>query len=107
LSACRAISSRPERFAGSQPEISGAAGIHHHELKQPLGVLKGYLIMLQDETLGKINTDMQREAILEMRNSVNMLNDMIMKYLQLSKIEAGRLVVEKKRFNLYEEPSSR
>jgi len=38
---------------------------------------------------------MQREAILEMRNSVNLLNDMIMKYLQLSKIEAGKLVVEK------------
>ena len=78
-------------------------GFTTHELKQPLGVLKGYLIMLQDETLGKINTEKQREAILEMRNSVNMLNDMIMKYLQLSKIEAGRLVVEKKRFNLYEE----
>jgi two-component system NtrC family sensor kinase len=78
-------------------------GFTTHELKQPLGVLKGYLIMLQDETLGKLNTDKQREAILEMRNSVNMLNDMIMKYLQLSKIEAGKLVVEKRRFNLFAE----
>ncbi len=78
-------------------------GFTTHELKQPLGVLKGYLIMLQDETLGKLSTDKQREAILEMRNSVNMLNDMIMKYLQLSKIEAGKLVVEKRRFRLFDE----
>ena len=81
----------------------GLLGFTTHELKQPLGVLKGYLIMLQDETLGRLNTEMQREAILEMRNSVNLLNDMIMKYLQLSKIEAGKLVVEKKRFNLFAE----
>jgi two-component system NtrC family sensor kinase len=78
-------------------------GFTTHELKQPLGVLKGYLIMLQDETLGALTTASQREAILEMRNSVNMLNDMIMKYLQLSKIEAGKLVVEKRRFNLFSE----
>jgi two-component system NtrC family sensor kinase len=32
-------------------------GFTTHELKQPLGVLKGYLIMLQDETLGKLSTD--------------------------------------------------
>ncbi len=78
-------------------------GFTTHELKQPLGVLKGYLIMLQDETLGALTTARQREALLEMRNSVNMLNDMIMKYLQLSKIEAGKLVVEKRRFNLFTE----
>lgn len=81
----------------------GLLGFTTHELKQPLGVLKGYLIMLQDETLGRLTTETQREAILEMRNSVNLLNDMIMKYLQLSKIEAGKLIVEKKRFNLFEE----
>jgi signal transduction histidine kinase len=74
-----------------------------HELKQPLGVLKGYLIMLQDETLGKLSTTLQKEAILEMRSNVNTLNDMIQKYLQLTKIEAGKLIVEKKRINLFEE----
>jgi len=81
----------------------GLLGFTTHELKQPLGVLKGYLIMLQGETLGKLSTDLQREALLEMRSSVNTLNDMIQKYLQLSKIEAGQLVVEKKRINIFKE----
>jgi two-component system NtrC family sensor kinase len=74
-----------------------------HELKQPLGVLRGYLIMLQDETLGKLSTALQKEALLEMRSNVNTLNDMIQKYLQLTKIEAGQLVIEKKRINLFKE----
>ena len=81
----------------------GLLGFTTHELKQPLGVLKGYLIMLQGETLGKLSTDLQREALLEMRSSVNTLNDMIQKYLQLSKIEAGQLVVEKKLINIFKE----
>jgi two-component system NtrC family sensor kinase len=81
----------------------GLLGFTTHELKQPLGVLKGYLIMLQDETLGKLNTTLQKEAILEMRSNVNTLSDMIQKYLQLTKIEAGQLVVEKRRINLFEE----
>ncbi|MDX1778951.1 MAG: cache domain-containing protein, partial [Thermodesulfobacteriota bacterium] len=69
----------------------GLLGFTTHELKQPLGVLKGYLIMLQDETLGKLSSTLQKEAILEMRSNVNTLNDMIQKYLQLTKIEAGKL----------------
>jgi two-component system NtrC family sensor kinase len=81
----------------------GLLGFTTHELKQPLGVLKGYLIMLQDETLGKLSSTLQKEAILEMRSNVNTLSDMIQKYLQLTKIEAGKLVVEKRRINLFEE----
>jgi len=81
----------------------GLLGFTTHELKQPLGVLNGYIIMLQGETLGKLSTDLQREALLEMRSNVNTLNDMIQKYLQLTKIEAGQLVVEKKRINIFKE----
>jgi len=81
----------------------GLLGFTTHELKQPLGVLKGYIIMLQDETLGKLSTTLQKEALLEMRSNVSTLNDMIQKYLQLAKIEAGQLVVEKKRVNLFKD----
>jgi len=81
----------------------GLLGFTTHELKQPLGVLKGYLIMLQDETLGKLSTPLQKEALLEMRSNVNTLSDMIQKYLQLTKIEAGKLVVEKRPIGLFEE----
>ena len=81
----------------------GLLGFTTHELKQPLGVIKGYLIMLQDETLGKLTTPLQKEALLEMRSNVNALSDMIQKYLQLTKIEAGKLVVEKRPISLFEE----
>ncbi|KPJ61990.1 MAG: hypothetical protein AMJ42_00440 [Deltaproteobacteria bacterium DG_8] len=81
----------------------GLLGFTTHELKQPLGVLKGYLIMLQDETLGKLSTTLQKEVLLEMQSNVNTLNDMIQKYLQLAKIEAGKLVVEKKQIALFKE----
>jgi len=84
----------------------GLLGFTTHELKQPLGVIKGYLIMLQDETLGKLTSPFQKEALLEMRSNVNALNDMIQKYLQLAKIEAGQLAVEKKQINLFEEALS-
>ena len=84
----------------------GLLGFTTHELKQPLGVIKGYLIMLQDETLGKLTSPLQKEALLEMRSNVNALNDMIQKYLQLAKIEAGQLAVEKKQINLFEEALS-
>jgi signal transduction histidine kinase len=59
--------------------------------------------MLQDETLGKLTTPLQKEALLEMRSNVNALSDMIQKYLQLTKIEAGKLVVEKRPISLFEE----
>ncbi|MCK4829767.1 HAMP domain-containing histidine kinase, partial [bacterium] len=81
----------------------GLLGFTTHELKQPLGVLKGYIIMLQSGTLGELSTDLQKEALLEMRSNVNTLSDMIQKYLQLTKIEAGQLVVEKKQINLFKE----
>ena len=101
------MSQNLQKIMGDLKELNkkylGLLSFTTHELKQPLGVLRGYLIMLQDETLGKLSTPLQKEALLEMRSNVNTLNDMIQKYLQLTKIEAGQLVVEKKRINLFEE----
>lgn len=78
-------------------------GFTTHELKQPLGVLNGYLVMLQDESIGKLITPRQREAICEMRSNVNLMTDMIQKYLQLSKIESDKLAVNKRSVRIYQE----
>ena len=78
-------------------------GFTTHELKQPIEVLNGYLIMLQDESIGKLTTSRQHEAISEMRTSINLMIDMIQKYLQLSKIESGELSVNKRRVRIYPE----
>ena len=78
-------------------------GFTTHELKQPLEVLNGYLIMLQNESIGTLTTSQQREAIGDMRINVTLMTDMIQKYLQLSKIESGELSVHRRRTKVYPE----
>lgn len=78
-------------------------GFATHEIKQPLGILKGYLIMLRDEVIGSLNTDKQKQAIDSMVRSTDRLIDMSNKYLRLSKIETGELEIIKKRFALFQE----
>jgi len=78
-------------------------GFTTHELKQPIEVLNGYLILLQQESIGKLSTVQQREAISDMRANVSLMTDMIQKYLQLSKIESGEFSVSKQDTQIYSE----
>jgi two-component system NtrC family sensor kinase len=78
-------------------------GFVTHELMQPMGVLKGYLIMLRDETLGSLSTPKQKQAVATMLRNVNGLVNMIQKYLQLGRIEAGRMEVNKTSFLVFKE----
>lgn len=70
-------------------------GFVTHELMQPMGVLKGYLIMLEDGSLGSLVTSKQKQAVSAMLRKVNALINMIQKYLQLGRIESGRMEVYK------------
>jgi two-component system NtrC family sensor kinase len=74
-----------------------------HELNQPMGVLKGFLIMLQDESLGPLANPKQKQAVSTMLRNVNALVNMIQKYLQLGRIESGRMEVNKIRIPIFEE----
>lgn len=74
-----------------------------HELNQPMGVLKGFLIMLQDQSLGPLTTSKQRQAVGTMLRNVNVLINMIQKYLQLGRIESGRMEVNKAWIPVFEE----
>ncbi len=78
-------------------------GFTTHELKQPLEVLNGYLAMLENESIGEFTTAQQREAVGDMRINVALMTDMIQKYLQLSKIESGELIVNKRKTRMYSE----
>ncbi len=78
-------------------------GFVTHEIKQPLGILKGYSIMLRDEAIGPLGTDKQKQAVNSMLRSTDRLIDMSNKYLRLSKIETGELEISKKRFGLFQE----
>ncbi|MBI5967630.1 MAG: cache domain-containing protein [Deltaproteobacteria bacterium] len=78
-------------------------GFITHELMQPMGVLKGFLIMLDDESLGPLVTQRQKQAISTMLRNVNSLVNMIQKYLQLGRIESGKMEVNKVRIPIYAE----
>jgi two-component system NtrC family sensor kinase len=79
-------------------------GFVTHELMQPLGVLKGYLIMMEDADPDRsLNPDQRRQAVSTMLRNVNMLIHMSQTYLQLSKLESGALELNKKRVGVYEE----
>jgi len=78
-------------------------GFATHEIKQPLGILKGYLIMLRDEAIGPLSSDRQKQAVDSMLKSTNRLTDMSNKYLRLSKIESGELEITRNRFGLFQE----
>jgi len=70
-------------------------GFVTHELMQPIGVLKGFLVMLEDESLGPLGTPKQKQAVSTMLRNVNALINMIQKYLQLGRIESGKMEVNK------------
>lgn len=79
-------------------------GFVTHELMQPLGVLKGYLIMMEDVDPDRsLKPEQQRQAVSTMLRNVNMLINMSQTYLQLSKLESGVLELNKKRVDVYEE----
>jgi two-component system NtrC family sensor kinase len=78
-------------------------GFITHELNQPMGVLKGYLILLQDESLGPLASPKQKQAVSTMLRNVDALINMIQKYLQLGRIESGRMEINKTRISVFRE----
>jgi two-component system NtrC family sensor kinase len=81
-------------------------GFITHELNQPMGVLKGFLILLRDESLGPLVNPNQKKAISTMLRNVNALINMIQKYLQLGRIESGKMEVNKVRIPIFAEALS-
>lgn len=78
-------------------------GFVTHEFMQPLTVLKAFLIMLQDETIGILTDSRQKQAVNTMMRNVNGLVHMIQKYLQLGRIESGKMEVSPSWIHPFEE----
>lgn len=76
-------------------------GFLTHEFIQPLTVLRGYLAMLEDGTLGPVSSSKQQRAIRTMHRNVKSMADMTGKYLNWSKIESGELDIRKQTIQIY------
>ena len=73
---------------------SGFISILSHELRTPLSVMREAVSLLKDEVLGRIG-DRQREFLTILSEEVERMIQFVNELLDLSRIEAGRLPVER------------
>jgi signal transduction histidine kinase len=69
-------------------------GAVSHELRSPLNIILGYLEMVLDEALGPLTAE-QRDALLRTEVHAATLLEMIDALLDLNRLDAGRLPVER------------
>ena len=72
-----------------------------HELRTPLNAIIGFAEILRDELVGSINTE-QKECVNDIHISGQHLLEMINDILDLSKIEAGKMVLQLETFSIVE-----
>ena len=72
-----------------------------HELRTPLNAIIGFAEILRDELVGSINAE-QKECINDVHISGQHLLEMINDILDLSKIEAGKMVLQLEEFSIVE-----
>ncbi len=70
-----------------------------HELKTPLAILK---LNLEEAQLRKRNHDIDQKTFLELSEEINRLSKIIENLLLLSKVDAGKLVINKNKVSLNE-----
>ncbi len=73
--------------------------IMSHELRTPLGIIMNYTGMIQDKLIGEINQKQDR-AVGKIMNQSKELLAMINSILEATRMEAGRIRVEKHAVNL-------
>ncbi len=75
--------------------------IASHELLTPTAAIEGYLSMILDDKIVKVD-DKTREFLDKVYKSSRRLAELVKDLLQVSRIEAGRIVVDLKPFDLVE-----
>lgn len=64
-----------------------------HELKAPVAAIKGYLTLLIDGTVGKID-EVAKEFMIKIKNSNERLIQLVTDLLQIARTEAGAIKIE-------------
>lgn len=64
-----------------------------HELKAPVAAIKGYLTLLIDGTVGKID-EIAKEFMIKIKNSNERLIQLVTDLLQIARAEAGAIKIE-------------
>lgn len=69
-----------------------------HELRAPLGIVKESISLVVDKVLGKTN-DKQQLVLLTARRNVDRIDRIIMNVVDIFKLDAGRLELQKTQFD--------
>ncbi|ABR54051.1 integral membrane sensor signal transduction histidine kinase [Methanococcus vannielii SB] len=78
---------------------SDLIAIVSHEIRTPLTSIKGYVELVLDEAVGKINNS-QRKCLTTARENVVRLNRLISSMLDLSKLAKGELEMHREEINI-------
>src|SRR3989338_7310380 len=70
-----------------------------HEIRAPLGIVKESIALAVDKVLGKTN-EKQQTVLLTARRNVDRIDRIIMNVVDIFKLEAGRLELQKLPFDL-------
>lgn len=89
------------RFWEEDQMKSEFVSIASHELLTPTAAIKGYLSMILDDNMGQID-DKAREFLTKVYNSSDRLGRLVEDLLNVSRIESGRLKINKREFSLSE-----
>lgn len=89
------------RFWEEDQLKSEFVSIASHELLTPTAAMKGYLSMILDDGMGEID-DTARKYLTKVYQSSERLAHLVEDLLNVSRIESGRLKINKKEFSLVE-----
>jgi len=73
--------------------------IASHQLRTPLTVIKGYVSMLEDGSIGQID-DMAKSTIGKVGESAQRLVDLVNDLLDISRIEKGKMIYDKAKVSI-------
>jgi signal transduction histidine kinase len=77
-------------------------GFVSHELKNALSILSGFVALFQDNIMGELN-ERQKEVMDKIAYNVESINNLIINYLNLSKIEKNKLEVDKREIDIFKD----
>jgi signal transduction histidine kinase len=97
----RKVQERTRALAVASKHKSDFLANMSHELRTPLNAILGFTQVLQEKLFGQVNPK-QEEYLADIHSSADHLLELINDVLDLSKVEAGQIELEKAPFSLRE-----
>src|SRR5262249_42280808 len=97
----RTVAERTRELRAASEHKSEFLANMSHELRTPLNAIIGFTQVLQQKLFGDVN-DKQEEYLEDIHSSSNHLLELINDVLDLSKVEAGQIALQKEPFSLRE-----